>query len=83
MQAKGRGGNVKRIRQTENLEVDEMLELWVAKALSDSVHLNGEIFHQKWKYFADLVGVPEVERLNLSDGWLAGFKHCCGLKEFK
>ena len=60
-----------------------MLELWVAKAMADGVHVNGEILCQKWINFADLVGVPNDERLNLSEGWLTAFKKRCGLKEFK
>lgn len=83
VQAKGRSGHTKRVKQVEHPEVDEMLELWVAKAMSDGIHLNGEIIRQKWKYFADLVGIPEDDRLNLSEGWLTGFKKRCGLKEFK
>lgn len=79
VQTKGRGGDVKRVKQTEHPEVDEMLELWVAKTMSNGVLLNGEIIRQKWKQFADLVRLPEDERLHLSDGWLAGFKKRCGL----
>ena len=60
-----------------------MLELWVAKAMADGVHVNGAILRQKWINFADLVGVPNDERLNLSEGWLTAFKKRCGLKEFK
>ena len=71
------------MKQTEHPAVNEMLELWVAKAMADNVHVNGEILCQKWTKFADLVGVPNDERLNLSEGWLTAFKNCCGLKEFK
>lgn len=81
--ARGHTGDAKRARQTENPEVTEMLELWIAKAMSDDIALSGEIIRQKWKRFADLVGVPEDERLALSDGWLAGVKKRCGLKNYK
>jgi hypothetical protein len=60
-----------------------MLELWVTKAMADHIHLSGEIIRQKWTRFADLVGIPQNERLGLSDRWLASFKKRCGLKEFK
>ena len=85
VEAEGRGqwSKAKRMKQTEHPAVNEMLELWVAKAMADNVHVNGEILCQKWTKFADLVGVPNDERLNLSEGWLTAFKNCCGLKEFK
>ncbi|VDB96611.1 unnamed protein product [Peniophora sp. CBMAI 1063] len=73
----------KRAKQVEHPEVDEMLELWVAKAMRDNVHLSGEILHLKWMRFADLAKVPLVEYLSLSDGWLTSFKKHCGLREFK
>ena len=60
-----------------------MLELWVAKAMLEGVKVTGEVLRQKWIWFADLVGVPEDERLKLSEGWLTAFKKHCGLKEFK
>ena len=73
----------KRARQTQHPEVTEMMELWVSKVMSDDIILTGEVLRQKWIRFADLVGVPEDDRLNLSDGWLARFKVRNGLKEFK
>lgn len=81
--AKGQTGNSKRVKQTEHPEVNEMLELWIAKAMSDEVQLSGEILRQKWTRFADLVGVPTDERLALSEGWLEALKRRCGLKSFK
>ena len=60
-----------------------MMDLWVSKAMSDNILLTGEVLRQKWTRFADLVGVPKDEHLNLSDGWLAQFKAQNGLKEFK
>jgi len=80
---KGWAGTSKRIKQTENPEVDEMLELWIAKAMSDGVQLNGEIIKQKWTCFADIVGVSEDEQVSMSGGWLDSVKKCCGLKGFK
>lgn len=82
-ESKGQAGREKRAKQTEHPDVNEMLELWIAKAMADGVHVNGEVLRQKWKHFADLVGVPGDERLNLSEGWLTAFKKRCGLKEFK
>ena len=81
--ARGRAGTSKCIKQTENPEVDEMLELWIAKAMSDGVQLNGEIIKQKWTHFADIVGVSEDEWVSLSGGWLDSVKKRCGLKGFK
>ncbi len=73
----------KRRRQTEHPEVSEMMDLWVSKALGDRILLTGEILHQKWNKFADLVGVPEDERLKLSNGWLACFKERHSLQEMR
>ena len=73
----------KRARQMEHPEVTEMLDLWVTKALGDGIILTGEVLPQKWVVFADLVGVPDDERLNLSDGWLASFKARHVLKDLK
>ena len=73
----------KRARQTEHPEVTEMMDLWVSKAMGDGILLTGEVLHQKWTRFADLVGVPEDERLNLSNGWLLHYKDRNGLKQFK
>lgn len=83
-QTKGQAHKAKRIRQVEHPEVDMMLELWVAQAMSNGVAvLTGEIIRQKWTRFADMAGIPDDERLALSEGWLTSFKRRCGLKEFK
>jgi Tc5 transposase DNA-binding domain len=81
--ARGHTGNAKRAKQTEHPEINEMLELWIAKAMSDNIQLSGEIIRQKWNRFADLMGVPSDSRLHLSDGWLDSLKKRCGLKNFK
>jgi hypothetical protein len=60
-----------------------MMDLWVSKAMQDRILLTGEVLRQKWSKFADLVGIPADERLNLSDGWLSRFKARNGLKQFK
>lgn len=73
----------KHARQTQHPEVTEMMDSWVSKAMLDNILLTGEVLHQKWSRFADMVGVPKDECLNLSDGWLAQFKTRNGLKEFK
>jgi hypothetical protein len=73
----------KRVRQTVHPEVTEMMELWISRAMQDRVLLTGEVLRQKWKQFADLVGIPEDERLHLSDGWLTRFKERNGLKQLK
>ncbi|KAF8236201.1 hypothetical protein L208DRAFT_1252755 [Tricholoma matsutake] len=60
----------KQARQMEHPEVSEMMYLWVSKAMSDGILLTGEVLCPKWNQFADLVGVPQDERLNLSNCWL-------------
>jgi len=59
------------------------MDLWVTKTMSDGIPLTGEVLRQQWTRFADLLGIPEDDRLNLSDGWLARFKARNGLKQFK
>jgi hypothetical protein len=66
--------SAKRVRQTEHPEIDEMMYLWVSKAMGDGILLTGEVLRQKWHAFADLVGVPGDDRLKLSNGWLESFK---------
>lgn len=73
----------KRARQTQHPEVSEMMDLWVSKAMGVGLLLTGEVLRQKWQAFASLVGVPEDERLTLSEGWLTRFKTRNGLKSFK
>ena len=73
----------KRTRQMEHPKISEMMDLWVSKAMADGVLLTGEVLRQKWSSFADLDGVPEDERLKLSNGWLARFKQRNGLREMK
>ena len=73
----------KRVRQTQHPDVTEMMDLWVAKVMHNRVQLTGEVLRQKWKQFADMVGVPDDERLSLSDGWLRCFKERHGLKEWR
>lgn len=83
----GNGGclnpDAKRVVQTQHPDVNEMLELWVSKAMSDGLILTGDILRKKWEDFADLAGIPTDERLRLSQGWLTRFKARNGLKNFK
>ena len=51
-----------------------MMLLWVSQAMGDGILLTGDVLRQKWNNFADLAGIPEDERLMLSNGWLARFK---------
>jgi len=53
--------SMKQLCQTEHPEVTDMLDLWVSNAMANNVLLTGEVIRQKWKKFADLVGVPENE----------------------
>lgn len=73
---------MKQMKQTEHPGVNNVLELWVTKAMADGIHINGEALRHKWTQFADMDGVSNDERLNLSEGWLTAFKKHCGLKEF-
>ena len=73
----------KRMRQTQHPEINEMLELWVSQAMRHGILVTGEVLRQKWTAFANIAGIPEDDRLKLSDGWLAKFKVRNGLKEFK
>jgi hypothetical protein len=59
--------NVKCTHQTQHPEVTEMMDLWVLAAMADRINLTGEVLHQKWSTFADMVGIPEEDRLNMSD----------------
>ena len=60
-----------------------MMDLWVSKAMNDKPLLTGQVLCQKWSMFADLVGIPEGDKLKLSDGWLTRFKARNGLKDIK
>jgi hypothetical protein len=82
-QEKGRASNAKRLKQVEHPEIEDMMELWIAKAMRDCVHLTGEVIREKWTRFANLARIPQEERLALSDGWLTALKRRCGLKELK
>ena len=73
----------KRARQTQHPDITEMMDIWVSRALSDNVLLTGEVLRQKWTHFADLKGIPEDDRLKLSNGWLARYKVRKELKEYK
>lgn len=60
-----------------------MLDLWVSKVMADGILLTGAVLCQKWRRFADLVGVPGDEWLNLSEDWLTWYKTRTGLKDMK
>ncbi|KIK76349.1 hypothetical protein PAXRUDRAFT_170205, partial [Paxillus rubicundulus Ve08.2h10] len=79
----GSACSAKRICQTQHPEVTKMLDLWISKAMADGILLTSMVLHQKWTKFADLVGVPEDEQLNLGKGWLTQYKTRTGLKEMK
>ena len=51
--------------------------------MNDGILLTGEVLRQKWNTFADLAGIPEDERLKLSNGWLGRFKERNGLRQMK
>ena len=70
----GLSHSLKRVHQTQHPEVTEMLDLWVTKAMANNLLITGEVLCQKWKTFADLAGIPDDERLSLSEGWLSRYK---------
>jgi hypothetical protein len=83
-QASGPGAHMmKRAFQTLHPDVTEMLELWVTQMMSNGILVTGEVIRQKWRSFANLAGVPDVERLKLSEGWLSRFKDRTNLKQSK
>ena len=51
--------------------------------MGDCILLTGEILRQKWNAFANMVGIPDDDRLKLSNGWLKCFKDRNGLKEMR
>ncbi|KIJ90741.1 hypothetical protein K443DRAFT_116166 [Laccaria amethystina LaAM-08-1] len=75
--------SAKRVRQTEHPEISKMMDLWVSKAMNDKLLLTGQVLRHKWNTFADLLGIPEDDRLKLTDGWLTRFKARNGLKDIK
>jgi Tc5 transposase DNA-binding domain len=58
-----------------------MMELWVTKSMESNILLTGKVLHQKWKQFADLVGISDDEWLNFSKRWLTWFKDRNRLKK--
>jgi hypothetical protein len=80
-QSGGSQKSAKRARQTQHPEVTEMMDLWVLKALGDGIMLTGEVLRQKWTTFANMVCIPDDERLHLSNGWLASYKARHNLKQ--
>ena len=60
-----------------------MMYLWVSKAMGDGILLTAEILRQKWNVFANMVGIPDDDRLKLSNGWLKCFKARNVLKEMR
>ena len=79
----GRQQKIKWIRMTIHPEVEEILSLWVAKAMMDGLILTGETLCQKWKQFTNLAQILEDDRISLSEGWLTGFKNRVGLRGIK
>ena len=75
--------SAKRTRTTQHPEVTEMLDAWTMMACEDGLLLTGDVIHQKWRMFADMCGVPQDERLTLSEGWLSKYKLRMGLKGVK
>lgn len=51
--------------------------------MANDILLTGEVLQQKWTRFADMAGVPEDERLKLSNGWLTRFKERNNLRQLK
>ncbi|KAK2465432.1 hypothetical protein APHAL10511_002786 [Amanita phalloides] len=75
--------NAKWPLQAEHPKINEMLELWVQRAMENKVHITGDVLCQKWRDFAVWASIPEDEQLNLSSRWLTHFKHRNNLKHIK
>ena len=73
----------KRFRQTQHPDVTDMLDLWILKAMHDKINITGDVLRAKWQQFADLVGIPDDNRLELSEGWLYRLKQRHGLKDVR
>ena len=76
----GAASSTKHIHVSQHPDVTEMLDLWIVKAYKDGLLLTGDTFHQKWRQFADMCGIPQHEHLTLSEGWLSQCKNQTGLK---
>lgn len=66
--------SAKQVCQIEHPEINEMMYLWISKAMGDGIILTGEVIRQKWHAFANLAGIPNNDHLKLSNGWLESFK---------
>lgn len=75
--------SAKRVCKTQHPEITEMLDTWVTMACEDGLLLTGDTIRQKWTQFADMRGIPQDERLTLSEGWLSRYKLRVGLKGVK
>ena len=51
--------------------------MWIDVNGSD---LSALAIRKKWHHFADRAGIPESERLKLSDGWLRAFRNRLQIK---
>ena len=60
-----------------------MLDLWVLKAISNSIFFTKDTLCEKWTQFINLVGVPKNNCFDLSLGQLKKYKKQYRLKVFK
>ena len=73
--------SVKRVRAVDNPEFEKAMSIWVDQLEENEFNgLTGEVIRQVAIKFYDKLGVPEDERLKLSDGWLEKFKARQALK---
>ena len=65
----------KRFREAKNPQFDKSLSLWVDQMESGKFNgLTGDAIREAARNVYDKLGVPEEQRLKLSNGWLESFK---------
>ena len=73
----------KRQRHLKFPELDDALIGWFLQAQAKNVRISGGVLRAKAEEFAIKLGIPEAERLALSNSWLDCFKQRHGIREYK
>ncbi|KAI5116181.1 hypothetical protein M0805_002680 [Coniferiporia weirii] len=73
----------KRPRVVKFPQLEDALQTWVFQALACNVRVTGAVLKAKAGHFADLFGIPEDQRLSLSNGWVDSFKQRYMLGQIK
>jgi len=72
--------NLKKFREPNWPKLEQALSLWVDNALYSQQDITGNILKEKANKFAAKLS---INNFRSSDGWLAGFKHRHGLRQFR